>query len=265
MRRSSPSRSPRLRSPRTRALRLGAVAFLLGATASRAEPPLPAVSLAPPPRADAEQRPAPVDLREPRARAIQVRFEVSPPDAPGRLARAWTEPARAWLAPGPEPGRVGIRVPAHSMEEVLAAYDPVPGSFSDFLWRLDRASGHVLSASFTGTLRRPVDLGLWATRVETDIRVDMDTRRRAGFLPGEHRFGHLFFGHCEPPDAGCTLVEPRPYDPATGYVNAVGAIRARGLGWLRVESFSPLGEALFREAPAADAALSSGTGSAQRP
>lgn len=238
---------------------LGAAALLLTAGASRGDPPATAAFLAP------QERPVPVDLRDRRPRAIEVRFEVSPPDAPGRLATSWTKPAPAWLAPSEEPGQVGIRVGARTMERVLAAYDPVPGSFSDFVWRLDGASGHVLSASFTGTLQRPVDLGPWTTRVETDISVDMDTRHRAGFLPGRHRFGHLLFEHCRASDAGCTLVPPRPYDPETGYVNAIGAILARGLGWLRVTSFSPLGEALFREVDAADPELSAvGAGPTQR-
>ena len=52
----------------------------------------------------------------------------------------------------------------------------------------------------------------------------------------------------------CTLVPARPYDRLSGYVNAVGEIRAT-TGSLEVDSFSPLGEAIFSEVdPAQEAA-----------
>lgn len=233
---------------------LGIAALLLVAAAAGAEPP------APPGPVGARERFAPLDLRDRRARPIQVRFEVSPPDAPGRLAERWGDPIRAWFTPLQAPDRVEIRVGARAMERVLSAYDPVPGSFSDFVWRLDSASGEVRSAAFRGSLRRRVDLGLWDTRVETDIAVDMGTDRRGGFLPARRRFGHLLFEYCGAGDPGCTLVQPRPYDPATGYVNAIGAIQARGLGWMRVTTFSPLGEAIFGEAPASRPDVAAGPG-----
>ena len=48
---------------------------------------------------------------------------------------------------------------------------------------------------------------------------------------------------------GCTRVAPSPLDPRTGYVNAVGTIRASALGGLGAETFAPLGEAVFSELP----------------
>jgi hypothetical protein len=74
----------------------------------------------------------------------------------------------------------------------------------------------------------------------------MDTRAPVGFETSR-MMGEAYPRLCAEPDtARCTVVEPRPYDPATGYVNAVGRVTASS-GGLRVHSFSPIGEALFSE------------------
>jgi hypothetical protein len=93
-----------------------------------------------------------------------------------------------------------------------------------------------------------VPLGV-VTHVETEIDVRVGTLRTVGYLPPRKRFGQILFKACEPAKPECSAVAPAPLDPRTGYVNAVGTIRARALGALEAESFSPLGEAIFSELP----------------
>ena len=57
-----------------------------------------------------------------------------------------------------------MRVPGRAMERMLADYDPVPGSFGDYVWTFDAATGEVLSAAFQGRLWQPADFGVFQTR-----------------------------------------------------------------------------------------------------
>jgi hypothetical protein len=188
----------------------------------------------------------PVDLHDPRARPVQVIFELSPPEAPGRLDARYGDPAPAWLEPGPEPGQATLRIPAWVMEEVVGHHHPITGSFSDFVWLFDVRSGHVISANVTGSFLKEVDWGFFSSQVETVTETRLSTRGRAGFRAPRARFGHVVHDFCIE-DAECTDVPPRPYDPFTGYVNAVGSIQARVVGGVRTTSFSPLGELVLRE------------------
>lgn len=188
----------------------------------------------------------PVDLREVRARPVHVSFEASPPDRPGQLDHQYSERALAWLEPGPAEGQVTIRVAAADMERVLAAYEPVPGSFRDFVWVFDAATGHVLSADLDGAFNQHLSLGFLTTTVVADVEARMTTLRGAGFLPPRSQLGHVIFEHCADGEADCSMVAPHAYDPATGYVNAVGVLLGR-TGLVTSRSFSPLGEAELRE------------------
>lgn len=188
----------------------------------------------------------PLDLGDAQPRPVQVVFEVSPPDAPGGLEATWGEAARAWFEPGPGAGRATLRVPSGEMERVLSRHDPVPGSFSDFVWILDVGSGDVLSAELRGQFVKEIDWGLFRTHVVTDTETWLGTRLHAGFRPPRTRFGHLLFEFCRD-EPGCTGVPARPYDPFTGYVNAVGSISARTRSGASSVAFSPLGEAIWSE------------------
>ena len=188
----------------------------------------------------------PLDLQDPRARPVQVVFELSPPEAPGRLDARYGEPAPAWFEPGPRPGQATVRIPAWVMEEVLIRHRPVPGSFSDFVWIFEVETGHVLSASVTGTFLKEVDWGFFSSAVETRTETRLSTRARAGFRAPRTRMGHVVYEFCIQ-ESQCTDVPPRPYDFFTGYVNAVGSIQARIVGGVRTTSFSPLGEVILHE------------------
>jgi hypothetical protein len=192
----------------------------------------------------------PLDLDDPTPRWVEVRFEISPADAPGRLDQEWSVARPAYLEPTAG-GLIRIEVPA----EVLEAHhrttgtDAVPGTFGSFVWTLDTATGHVLDASLAGRIREPVGLGPMRTTVEVRIRVEMTTRSTGGFRPESSYLGRKAHAFCESAPAAardCTLVPPRPLNPESGYVNAIGSVRAE-TPLIRLRAFSPLGEARFSE------------------
>ena len=193
----------------------------------------------------------PMDLGDPRPRAVAVRFETSPSDQPGRLASLYTPAVPAWLTPGDLDGQVRVTIRGADIEARWFNDQRVrPGSFSDFVWVFDAASGEVVSAHLRGILVRRFEFGIFASDIETEIETEMTTRTRAGFEPGRVRLGQLVFHLCVREERDCTIVQPVPYDPRTGYVNAVGALVGRALG-TAARSFSPLGEAIFSESEAA--------------
>jgi hypothetical protein len=197
----------------------------------------------------------PLDLRDATPRAVAVSFEVSPTERPGALDAVYSEPVRAHLEPTAIPGQVRVRVPGRDMERLFTSYDPLPGSFSEYVWTFDAASGEVLGATLRGRLNRPVPLGV-VTHVETRIEVRVNTRRAVGFRPPRVQLGQVIFDTCDARTNGCTVVQPKPLDPRTGYVNAVGTILAKALVGIAAESFAPVGEAIFSELPSGDLALS---------
>lgn len=192
-------------------------------------------------------RAEPLDLRDPRPRAVQVRLEVSPRERPAQRDVRWTEPLPARIEPDPS-GRVRVVVPARVVEERLFAEEgAVPGSFEDFVWVFDPESGEVLSASLSGTLRRPMGPGFLRLRTDVDVEVALSTQGPVAFRPGRRVLGELLHEPCDTPEApGCRRVDPEPFDPRTGAVYAVGLIRARS-GPFGSASLCPLGEALFLE------------------
>jgi hypothetical protein len=189
----------------------------------------------------------PMDLGDLRPRAVAVRFETSPPDQPGQLASFYTDAVPAWLEPGDLDGQVRVTIAGADVEaRRFQNQRPRPGSFSDFVWIFDAASGDVVAAHLRGTLVRRFDFGAFHSDVETEIETELTTRARAGFEPGRIRLGQLMFPLCQRQASDCTLVEPVRYDRRTGYVNAVGALVGRAMG-ATARNFSPLGEAIFSE------------------
>lgn len=203
-------------------------------------------------RSDAAER-VPLDLADPTPRRIEVRFEISPADQPGRLDTAWSTPRPGLLEPTAHPDRVRIRIPAPEMEAHLRSIGTavIPGSFSDFVWILDRASGHVVEAGLAGRIHERVGFGPLSTRIAVDIRVDMSTERGAGFRTARAPFGIETHDFCAPGEGSrtCIAVASHRFDPQRGYVNAVGFIRA-ATPMAEVRAFSPLGEVRFSERPA---------------
>lgn len=191
----------------------------------------------------------PMNLHDAEPRWVSVRFEVSPPDLPLQTDALYTAELPAWLEPGVLPGEVRVTVAGSLVERhLMRGQHPVPGSFSDFVWTFDSSDGHVRSATLQGVLRQRLRLGLTDFEVRTPIRVFMDTASPAGYGRTQRLFGRRIFGFCVPTGSErCQAVTPTPYDPATGYVNALGPVSADAQ-IARVRSFSPLGEAVFSEA-----------------
>lgn len=190
---------------------------------------------------------SPLQLTNPQPRWVLVRFEISPPPHPGRTDAVYSRPFAAWFEPSEAPGVMTVRVAGRVVEQhLLRGQQAVSGSFSDFIWHFDSASGHVLEATVDGRLVR--ELG-WGIAVEAPMRVRMGTLEDAGFEAPRSLLGNQYHAYCRvAADDGCTRVLPRAYQPETGYVNAVGDIVVSS-GPLRVHSFSPLGEARFLELP----------------
>lgn len=179
----------------------------------------------------------PIDLRDVRARWIEVRFEVSPSDQPGTLDRSWSRPRRAYLEPvvlepAATPDRgildgagleraatlVQIRIPAAEIEAHLRSTgtDTVPGSFSEFVWILDPESGHVRRADLSGRVREEIRLGPFRSSAQIEISVEMNTERDGGFEPGHGILGIPTHRFCTPaasstgPSAGGPAVTRNP-------------------------------------------------------
>ena len=181
-----------------------------------------------------------------------MQFEASPGDHPARLDGDYEAPCPAWLEPGPAEGQVTVSVASPIVERVLfGEVQGVPGSFSDFVWVFDAASGDVVSASVSGRVIETLRIGAFSRRVEAALDARMSTRAIAGYAPPRRRLGQRIFEFCaDAGDPACTLVPAAPYDARTGYVNAVGAVLARSVGF-ETRTFSPLGEARFAELPGA--------------
>jgi len=198
---------------------------------------------------------APLDLQDPTPRWIEVRFEVSPKEEPGRLNGAWSSPRSAFIESGPDKSApdnatIRIRIPTREIEAHLLATgtEPVPGSFSDFVWTFDARTGHVLTAHLSGRVRQRFSLGPILTSATVEIRVDMTTRDIGGFRPVNGILGLQTNAFCLPSAQSpqCVAVDPIRFDPESGYVNAVGSLVAAA-PIAEIRTFSPLGEARFSE------------------
>jgi len=194
----------------------------------------------------------PMDLGNAQARWVTVRFEISPAELPGQFDSVYGPPLTAWLEAEAGTTRMRLTIPGAAVEANLVDQeDPIPGSFSDFVWTFDAETGHVHSAAVEGTVMRTLDWGLVTTRTKARLRFQMDTLRSAGYRKPRSVLGQPVNYFCDPEARrDCTQVRPRRYDPVTGYVNAVGPIEVENTV-LGVRTFSTLGEAVFseREAP----------------
>lgn len=190
----------------------------------------------------------PLDLFDSSPRRISVSVEMSPRDDPARLDSIYTPRFSAWLERGEREGEVRIIIPGETVERLLFGdQEPVPGSFSDFVWTFDVETGHVISARLSGSIRRLVNWGFVTSHVAVDIQIEMGTGQVGGFKAPKLFLGQRFFRYCQNQSSrDCQLVETRPYDAATGYVNAVGKLQASS-SILTLNGFSPLGEAIFSE------------------
>lgn len=188
----------------------------------------------------------PMRLADATPRWVVVQFEDSPSSHPDRLDRVYTKPFAAWLETDAR-GRIVVRVDGEVLEKNLFHdNDPVPGSFSDYVWVFDPDSGDV-SASFSGTFAYAIDWGFTSTEIRARVQASMDTRRAGGFRGPEPVWGRALHVWCvEPGREGCREVPGARYDAARGYVNAVGYL-AIDSPVTQFVTYSAVGEARFSE------------------
>lgn len=190
----------------------------------------------------------PMRLSDPTPRWVVVQFEDSPSSEPDRLDRVYTKPFAAWLETDGR-GRIVVRIDAEVLEKSLFdENDPVPGSFSDYVWIFDPGSGEV-SASFSGTFAYAIDWGFTSTEIRARVKASMDTRRPGGFRGPEAVWGRALHVWCsEPGRDGCRGVQGARYDAERGYVNAIGYL-AIDSPVTQLVTYSAVGEARFSELP----------------
>jgi hypothetical protein len=196
--------------------------------------------------AQAAADPVPMRLDDPTPRWVSVRFEDSGSDAPGAIDVVYSPAYPAWFAPDPAGSRVRVTVTGPTLERMIADQDPVPGSFSDFVWEFDVETGDVRVAEFTGKVRQNLEFGIARWRVDADIHATLSTREVAGYTPSRNMLGLRIYRYCDGDGPACTPMRPHPYAPESGYVHAVGVIEATA-GPTHVRSYCPLGEAVFTE------------------
>ena len=191
----------------------------------------------------------PMQLEDATPRWVVVQFEDSPNDRPDRLDAVYTKPFAAWLEPDAL-GRVTVRVDAQVLERSLfSENDPVPGSFTDYVWVFDPATGEVVDASFSGSFAFHVNWGITSSEVRARVSASMRTGRSGGVRGPESVWGRRLHAWCTQPGRdGCRAVSDRAYDPERGYVNAIGYL-AIDSPLTRFVTFSALGEARFSELP----------------
>ena len=189
----------------------------------------------------------PMRLDDPTPRWVIVQFENSPSERPDLLDHVYTKPFAAWLETN-ELGQTTVRVSGNVLEQNLfRERDPVPGSFTDFVWVFDKESGDVLLASFSGTFSYAFDWGFATTEFHAHVRAEMRTTRAGGFRRARPVWGHRLYPWCDDVESRrCTAVPTSPYDGGRGYVNAVGFL-AIDSPVTQFATFSAVGEARFSE------------------
>ncbi|MGH0031646.1 MAG: hypothetical protein ACQGVC_17785 [Myxococcota bacterium] len=187
----------------------------------------------------------PMDLARPDARRVTVQTVTT---LPGRARPSLSEPVQAWYETGSHPGERVVTIPGSEVERVLmAGRRPVAGSFSDFRWRFDAATGHVEEASFSGVVSEPIRIGPLRASAHVSIAVVLSTRMPGGYRRPRRVAGRTVVDYCgDPGRAGCTAVETAAYDPASGWVRANGAVCARWRA-LRTLAYTSMGRARFAE------------------
>lgn len=158
----------------------------------------------------------PLDLADPTPRPVAIRFERSAADLASDLRTPHEAFGPERLAGFASDGAVAtIVLPGTALAAELGAR-ALPGSATDWVLRLDVATGEVLSVaySFLTAIFLAVD-GPW------QVVVEEGSADPVGFLPS--------FRACTGPPR-CELVSGEAYDAVTGRLLAVGTASVDGLG-----------------------------------
>jgi predicted dienelactone hydrolase len=157
-----------------------------------------------------------LQLGDPTTRQVRVAFEQSSADWASDLRTAHEAAGPDLAASFSSDGSVANVVLAASALEGELGGLALPGSASDWVLRLDVATGDVLSIAFSfATPDFLAQTGPWSVAVATDSTATV------GFLPS--------FRTCTGPPR-CELVAGEELDPASGWLLGVGSARVDGLG-----------------------------------
>ena len=187
----------------------------------------------------------PMDLARREARWVTVQVDST---SPGEGRPRLSHPAKAWYEVGARPSERVVTVPGSEVERVLfAGRRPATGSFSDFVWHFDAATGHVEEASFSGVVTEPIRIGPLRTVARVSIEVLLSTRMPGGYRRPRHVAGRTVTDYCADSDrSGCTAVATATYDPESGWVRANGAVCASWRAF-RTLVYTSMGQARFAE------------------
>ena len=191
----------------------------------------------------------PMDLIDAHARPVLVQFELLDTDTAEAAEEEFSEPFLAQLRPASEAEQFTVTVPGPVVEKLMSSQNAEPGSFSEFVWTFNRVTGEVLSAAVSGILNQQINLGLFKTKVDAKIQIQMDTLVPAGKGKPRNLMGHILAKFCnDADDEDCQIVDPVDYDTGTGFVHAVGSLLAK-TSFITTRTMAPFGKAIFTEVP----------------
>ena len=190
-----------------------------------------------------------MSLSNPSARPVFAQFALLDADTPEGVDELFSQPFLAHHGPASAAGQFTVTVPGDVVEKLMSSHNAEPGSFSEFVWTFDSATGEVLSAAVSGILNQKLDLGILDTEVDAIIEIHMDTLVPAGEGKPRNLMGHRISKFCDAAaNENCQLIEPVDYDTRTGLVQAVGSLSAR-TRFTTTQTIAPLGKAIFSEVP----------------
>lgn len=195
---------------------------------------------------------APMNLDDPTPRMVVVQIETTV----SALDVQYSVPLPAKLEVLPFFGFIRVTIDADVIESFLLSVSnhthltPVPGTTSDYEWNFHPLSFDVVSATLVAEMSGiPLLFGdlIFSQSLSTAPKGPVGWYR-----PKDRQ--DLHYHACSmqvaPPDGEpCNFVTPVPYEPETGYVNAVGWLTNGGPLNSDVDHFSMFGEAFFHENP----------------
>lgn len=203
-------------------------------------------------------RAQPLDPYDATPRAIQVEQEIS--SDPGVVGQSYGPPLPASYSASDNVGTVVIPIESH--EQMRSGLQPLPGTFTPIVIKIDLTDLSAASQSASGA-------GQNTTFMASFTQGPLSNSALAGYVTGD--LSPLFCTSQQEVDDACTIqplfcgqtcaiVPGSPYDPATGKVNLVGSETQEGcegaVCFGPFTFFSEQGDLRFSEDPQAIPALS---------
>ena len=149
----------------------------------------------------------PFDIADPTPRGIDVEIEISADLSV--VGQRYRPPARgAWTS---EAGIGRAVVPGANLEALYDGFfQPIPGSFTNFVIEIDLATREAVVLPFSMTFFH--SNGNFSFHTSS-----LETTATGGFI-----FSTVFCTQPSTPFGPCSFVPGAPYDPTTGTLNAIG-------------------------------------------